>query len=355
MKIAVTADVHLRAGAEHPERYKALENIFEQTAAAGIENLIIAGDLFEKDFQNYSEFESLCRDHPSVQLHIIPGNHDPSISEKSITGDNIHIYTNPTALEFDSVTFLFIPYEEKAKMGEKIAQLEHEIDGKQWVLVGHGDFYGGVTELNHLEPGTYMPLSRKDLGRFKPRTVFLGHIHKPHSPANGVYYVGSPCGLDISETGHRRFVVYDTADGSMEDRVIESDVLYFTESFLVLPRDNEVPLLEEEIANRIESWNITASDHSRVQVRVEASGYAKNRSAVLAALELGFAGFAYFKDEQPTIENLSVSSDDQLEAISERTMKLIEELDWSFGGDEPTREQVELAALSVIYGNSTRP
>ena len=31
-------------------------------------------------------------------------------------------------------------------------------------------------------------------------------------------------------------------------------------------------------------------------------------------------------------------------------MKLIEELEWSFGGEEPTKEQVELAALSVIYG-----
>ena len=351
MKIAVTADAHLRTGATHPERYHALENVFEQTVDTGIETLIIAGDLFDKDFQNYSEFESLCRNHPSLQLHIIPGNHDSSISEESITGDNVHIYTVPTVLEFASVTFLFIPYMARATMGEKIAEMEHEIAGKQWVLVGHGDFYGGVKEPNHLEPGTYMPLSRKDLGKFKPRTVFLGHIHMPHSPANDVHYVGSPCGLDIRETGHRRFVVYDTADGSAEDRVVETDVLYFKETFLVLPRDNEVPLLKEEIAKRIEAWKLDASDHSRVQVSVEASGYAKNRSAVLEALEMGFEGFAYFNGERPTIENLSVSLDHQLEAISGRTMKLIEELDWSFGGDEPTREQVELAALSVIYGN----
>lgn len=351
MKIAVTADAHLRTRASHRERYNALENIFEQTTAAGIENLIIAGDLFDKDFQNYSEFESLCRKHLPLQLHIVPGNHDPGISGKSITGDNVHIYTDPTAREIDSVTFLFIPYEEQATMGEKIAQLEHEIDGKQWVLVGHGDFYGGVKEPNHLEPGTYMPLSRKDLARFKPRTVFVGHIHKPHCPSDDVYYAGSPCGLDINETGPRRFLIYDTADGSVESRVIETDVLYFSESFLVLPRDNEVPLLSQEIADRIKSWPIELSDHPKVRLRVEARGYAKDRSAVLEALGLGFASFGYFKDEGPTIENLSVSSDDQLEAISERTMKLIERLDWPFGGDEPTREQLEIAALSVIYGD----
>ena len=325
--------------------------MFEQTVEAGIEHLIIAGDLFDKDFQNYSEFEALCRKHPSLQLHVIPGNHDPSISANSITGDNVRIYTEPTVREFDSITILFVPYEAGARMGEKIARVEDDITGKQWVLVGHGDFYGGVKEPNPLEPGTYMPLSRSDLRRFNPRTVFLGHIHKPHDPASGVTYVGSPCGLDISETGRRRFVVYDTADGSVEDRPVETDVLYFKETFLVLPRDNEVPLLEQEIADRIEAWGIDPADHAKVQLRVEASGYAKDRTAVLHALDSGFERFNYFKDEGPSIENLSVSSDDQLEARSDRAMELIEELDWSFAGDEPTREQVELAALTVIYGN----
>jgi DNA repair exonuclease SbcCD nuclease subunit len=351
MKIAITADAHLRTGAEYPERYNALENVFEQTVAAGIENLIIAGDLFDKDFQNYSEFEALCRKHASLQLYIIPGNHDPSISKKSITGDNVHIYTEPTAREFDSVTFLFVPYEQGATMGEKIAHMEPEIDGKTWVLIGHGDFYGGVREPNPLEPGTYMPLSRNDLGRFKPRTVFLGHIHKAHSPIDHVTYVGSPCGLDISETGRRTFVVYDTADGSIDTRVIKTDVLYFKESFLILPRDNEVPLLEQEIASRIQAWGIDPPDYSHAQLRVEASGYAKDRSAVLMALEAGFEGFSFYKNERPSVEHLSVSSDDQLEAIAERTIALIEELDWTFDGDEPTREQIEVAALSVIYGN----
>ena len=351
MRIAVTADAHLRTEASHPERYNALENVFEQTVAAGIEHLVIAGDLFDKDFQNYSEFEALCRQYSALQLHIIPGNHDPNISGRSITGDNVHIYTAPTVVDFDSVPFLFIPYEEGAKMGEKIAQMADDVTERQWVLVGHGDFYGGVKEPNPLEPGTYMPLSRNDLRKFTPRTVFLGHIHKPHNPSGRVTYAGSPCGLDISETGRRTFIVYDTADGSIENRVIKTDVLYFNESFLILPRDNEVPLLERETASRIETWDIDPADHPKVQLRVEASGFARDKSAVRHALESGFDGFKYFKDEGPAVDNLSVSSDDQLEAISERTMKLIEQLDWPFGGDEPTKEQVEFAALSVIYGN----
>jgi DNA repair exonuclease SbcCD nuclease subunit len=115
MRVAVTADVHLRTQGEHSERYNALENILQQMSAEGMENLLVAGDLFDKDFSNYSEFEELCRKYSKIRLHIIPGNHDPGISGKSIVGDNIHIYTDPTALQFGSTTFLLIPYEEKGE------------------------------------------------------------------------------------------------------------------------------------------------------------------------------------------------------------------------------------------------
>jgi calcineurin-like phosphoesterase family protein len=174
MKIAITADVHLRTREEHPERYNALENIIEQIEAENIETLIIAGDLFDKDSRSYTDFEKLCKKHGGVQLHIIPGNHDPVISEKGIVGENIHIYTAPITSEIDSTTFLFLPYEEKANMGEKIAEVENEIKEEKWVLVAHGDYYGGARQTNPLEPGTYMPLSRKDLERFNP-PLWSGH------------------------------------------------------------------------------------------------------------------------------------------------------------------------------------
>ena len=350
MKIAITADIHLRTRAEYPERYMALENIFKQASVESIENLLISGDLFDKDFRSYSEFEELCKKYSKLQLHIIPGNHDPSISGKSIVGDNIHIYTDPAALEIDSITFLLIPYVGKAKMGEKIAEAEKEIEAKEWVLVAHGDYYGGLKELNPLEPGTYMPLSQKDLEKFNPQAVFLGHIHKPVSQ-NNIHYAGSPCGLDINETGRRRFLIYDTADGSVFSRDVTTDVIYFNESFVIVPTDDEVSILQQQIKETVDSWNINLSEYQKVCVRVEAKGYTTDRGAILTALTQGFEGFKYFKDEGPKIDRLLVSSDRQLNAIAERTMKLIDELDWDFGSDEPIIGQVKTAALSVIYGD----
>lgn len=349
MKIAVTADIHLAVRGEHPERYNALENILEQIEAEGIENLLIAGDLFDKGFSNYADFESLCRKHPQIQIHIIPGNHDVGISKKSIVGSNIHIYTAPTAIEIGSATFVFVPYQDRAKMGEQIASLEEQLRGKEWILIGHGDYYSGVKELNPLEPGTYMPLSKENIATFAPRVVFLGHIHRPTNRGN-VYYTGSPCGLDICETGKRRFLVYDTVDRSIIPMIAVTDILYFDESFIIVPVDNEAPLLRQEVARRIETWNIDASEHSKVLVRVEAIGYAMDRGAILTALKEGFDKFTYYNDEGPLINRLLMRTDRQLGAITERTMKLIDEIDWNFGGDQPTREQLIIKALEAIYG-----
>lgn len=350
MKIAVTADIHLTKKSECPERYNALENILQQIKSEKIENLVIAGDLFDKDFHNPTEFEKLCKSYPEIQLHIIPGNHDADISEKSIVGSNIRIYTTPTVVEIGSTLCLFIPYEEKAKMSEKIASIEEEIRRKDWILIGHGDYYCGMKELNPLEPGTYMPLSKSNVSNFAPSIVFLGHIHKPTSIGN-VFYTGSPCGLDISETGIRRFLVYDTEDRTVTSTPVNTDVLYFAESFIIVPLDSEVALLREQITKRIASWNVSPSDSSKVIVRVEAVGYAMDRGAILSALKEGFDDFKYHSDEGPLIEKLLSSSDRQRSAIAERAVKLIDELEWDFGGDEPDRELLKIEALNVIYTN----
>lgn len=350
MKIALTADIHLATKSAHPERYNALEDILRQIEAEKIENLVIAGDLFDKDFHNPTEFEKLCKRYPQIQLHIIPGNHDAAISEKSIVGSNIRIYTTPTAVEIGPTTFLFVPYEEKAKMSERIASIEEEIEGKDWILIGHGDYYGGIKELNPLEPGTYMPLSKSNVSDLAPSAVFLGHIHKPTSLSN-VYYTGSPCGLDISETGKRRFLAYDTEDGIVASIFVATDVLYFSESFVIVPLDNEVALLKQQIAKKIASWNLSPSDSSKLIVRVEAIGYAMDRSAILSALKGGFDAFRYYNDEGPLVEKLSTSTDRQLSAIAEQAVKLIDELEWDFGGDEPDRELLKIEALNVIYSN----
>lgn len=57
MKIAITADAHLRGRLETPERYVALENIFEQCQKEDVKKVLILGDLFDRDFNNYHDLD----------------------------------------------------------------------------------------------------------------------------------------------------------------------------------------------------------------------------------------------------------------------------------------------------------
>jgi DNA repair protein SbcD/Mre11 len=350
MKVAVTADTHLEDRGDYPERYTALGNILEQMRSDNMETLIIAGDLFDKDSRNHKDFEKLCQKYPDIDCHIIPGNHDIGISEKSIVGGNIHVYTDPTTMEIDSTTFLLIPYQNKVTMGDTVASMAQNVEGKEWVLVGHGDYYGGTKELNPLEPGTYMPLTKAIVQKYGPRVVLLGHIHKPTNWKQ-VYYTGSPCGLDINETGKHRFLVYDTSDHSVTTREVVTDIIFFNESFFIVPTGDEVAILNHEIGKRIESWGINPSDYKKVCMRVRALGYSADRSAILSVIQDGFSSFKYYHDEGPNIDSLSLSNDLQLNAIAEQTMKVIDELEWENGSDEPSTDHIKLEALKVIYGD----
>ena len=288
MKIAVTADVHLTGDGSHPERLHALEDIFLQMLAGGYEHLIIAGDLFDRDYSNCSEFDRLCSrpEFSRLSVMVIPGNHDTDLSTRKITAANVRIFNSPTVhrLKPDEPAILFIPCEPGLTMGQRIAEIAPELDSDRWILVGHGDYTSGSRMTNPYEPGLYMPLTRPDIQQFKPSITLLGHIHKPFD-TKGLHYTGSPCGIDINETGRRRFLVLDTDTLTVEPKPVNTELLFYWESFLVIPsEDEEIPRLEKAISSRIESWNLLPGEDAKVQLRVQARGYTTDRSAILKTM-----------------------------------------------------------------------
>ncbi len=349
MKVAITADVHLSAGDNHPERYNALVSILDSLVKQEIQILIIAGDLFDKDCSNYIRFEDICGQYPQIDIHIIPGNHDPDISRSAIVGENIRIYDSPSLQEFDGLSFVFLPYSATIGMGDNLGEYRPD---KRWILVGHGDYFGGMKQRNPYEKGTYMPLYRKDIEKFSPWKVFLGHIHKPMN-INSLYYPGSPCGIDINETGRRRYLVFNTATGHITSETLQTDVIYLQEKFLVIPDENEVERLRNDAEGRIAAWELTEDDRKRARIRIKATGYSSDREAIMGCLKTVFAEFSFVKDEEPDISSLYVAKDNRRNTIARRVLQLIEEMDWEFGGSEPEKEDVIEAALSVIYGGDS--
>jgi hypothetical protein len=131
---------------------------------------------------------------------------------------------------------------------------------------------------------------------------------------------------------------------------VAADILYYDETFIIVPAAEEISRLRQAITDRIQGWDLTPSDYPRVTIRVRATGYALDRGAVLEVLREEFGRFKYCDGKGPDIDKLSISDDRQREAIAARTMELIDSLAWDYGGDEPEKEAVKLAALHTIYG-----
>ena len=355
MKIAITGDLHPMARKDHPERYHALENILCQIIGEHINTIIIAGDLFDESSRNYAEFDNLCENakYRKIKFYIIPGNHDPLISNASITAKNVEIITEPKIKTFNSTVlkFLFLPYKKDKTMGEYIASLSSELSPSEWVLIGHSDWSEGMREPNPFEPGVYMPLTKKDVENYKPAEVILGHIHKPMD-RNKVHYVGSPCGLDITETGRRRFLVFETESGAIKSQTVDSDFIYFKESIIILPLREEKTYLKNHIELRIKRWSIKENEKQKVRIQVKVSGYTLNKRELMRTINECFQNYTFYKNNEADISEVSVISDDPGRAeIANQVFTWIEKLYWFSDREQPDKDQILLQALHVIYGD----
>ena len=346
MRIGITADVHLAPQGSHPERRSTLDLLLEDLEKRGITHLIIAGDLFHSDCGSYTGFEETSRSHSGVNITVIPGNHDPYISGSAVVGDNLNIIDSVRPERIGETDFVFVPYESGSGMADRLGemQLNH-----RWVLVGHGDYIGGTRRRNPYESGIYMPLYRKDINRFRPWRVFLGHIHTPCS-MNNVFYPGSPCGMNINETGRRRYLIFDTSTGSVESMTVKSQLLFFKKNFLVLPDDNEIHRLCRQANACIAGWSLTEDEKNKARIRITVSGYSRDREAVRDCLAEVFDGFVFNDDSGPDLSSLKLTRDSRRDSVAKRALELIEEMAWNFGGVEPSKDKVIEKALETVYG-----
>jgi len=352
LKIALTADNHLTTQSRNPERFQALANILQQCGENQVNLLIIAGDLFDQSMPNYAEFEALYKKHrpPDLTTAIIPGNHDEGLNQENIAADGLLIHNEPQLLPLNKTwKILFVPYQKGQTMGSSIAPFAAELNGQRWILVSHGDWSQGVRTPDTYEPGVYMPLTRSDLVLYKPELVFLGHIHLPFD-GEKVRYPGSPCPLNITETGLRRFLILDTDQGGVTSHLVNTPLLYFEEIFVMLPRDEELTYLKDEMENRIISWRLPTGWESRVQVRVEVAGFSSNREGVLKTVQEVFASYEFYQSAEPILDRLFHKPDPDREQIALDFQSWLENLEWDVCPSTPKKIEILEEALKVIYG-----
>ena len=373
MKIAFTADVHLNP--DYPERAAALENILQQVDEDNdIECLIIAGDLFDKDGETdaYESFRTACRKYPGVPIYVIPGNHDPVASLRDQNEPNLTKILEPDSHSLGGIHFLFLPYCKDKSMGEVLLEEMHQVGENPWVLIGHGDYVSGNHEPNPLEGNKiYMPLKRGDLETTNPKRVFLGHIHKPtplNEPIDGkVIYPGSPQGLHISETGPRRFLVYDTDTDVVDYGRVNVPKIFFDEEFFVIPSEDEESILLQALQDRLDASGLSQDELREKGVfRFTLEGFTRDRDALVELFDQRVKELQLPLHEDTEYDGLLTADDPQKNLLAEDVVKIIDQLEKgtdalfddsgeavfscvSVGGNEPTIEELKKAALTVIY------
>lgn len=348
MKIAITADLHLADNGKHPERLEVWRWMMESALQNGAQAIIGAGDMFDRRGAARGPFEEVCKEHDALQVHLVCGNHDPDLGSGSLVAPNVHVYDEPRIETVGGLNFLFVPYVPQKTMAEMATNLALTLQNDKWVLVGHGDYIDGVQRLNGYEPGTYMPLTRNDIEFLTPHRVFLGHIHK--SDQSGlVSYAGSPCPLDVSETGMRHYLLFDTQSSELTEVPIETGPLFKSEHFVVYPSDSAIEELKAEIARRIEAWKIEAKDTTRLEVRVSAAGYCRRRTDVANALREGFAQYSLYAGDI-NVADIRESEDLRLQQIANQVRQKIEAIAPRDNPDGPSQDDIIEAALALIYG-----
>ncbi len=350
MKIAITADVHLKTGQEYPERYNALKSILDVLVNDDIHTLIVAGDLFNAGSQNYAVFDELCRDkkYAGIDFHVIPGNHDFSLGPKYFTAPNIRIYNEPSLVSIGETEpgFFFVPYLTGMSMGEVIAKHSASLPDR-WVLIGHGDYLSGTRDPNNYESGVYMPLGRSDIEHYNPAKVVLGHIHKKMDTGK-VCYPGSPCGMDINETGRRSFIILDTSDLSITEKEVNTEYLFFIENLLALPTSNEFEDIKAKIGSFIEGWGLDSQEVLKARVRLKVKGYTSDKKMLEKVIKQSFEGFKFYNDEGADLTEVSLFNDPERISIVERAKAKVELLSREYGYPQQKRDLIMEQALSII-------
>lgn len=353
MTITITADLHLTTRAEHPQRFAALEDILFQMVACDAQTLVIAGDLFDENRRDFHEFEEIIgrQDFRSLNVVIIPGNHDANLKQSSFTLPQLLIIDQPELvwLETNGLPLLILPYKSGVSVGDHLAAFREKLPPLEFVLVGHGDYLSGVMAPNPLERGVYMPLSRKDLESYQPARVFLGHTHLPFE-INRVVSPGSPTAIDPTETGRRSFLLFDSITNSLERRSIHKGLIYMQEKFIVMPTDDNFTNLQGDIRERVDAWKFSENELERVLLMVSFSGCSGDRAALRQTILRELNGIKLFPDGEPNLADVLSEDDPALATAAALALQNIDGLLFSNTTAKPDLSDIQRAVFHLIYG-----
>lgn len=236
MKILHTGDIHLDSPfAGLPAKYaeerrrdirEAFSGMMRYAKNAGVDMVLIAGDLFETPFVTRETVALLRRDFSELQCPIIitPGNHDPahenSIWMKKLFPKNVYVLKSP---ELCRISFDYLNCDvygwafTSSNMGTCPLSDKHPMNPDRInIVVGHGDTTSPI--------GNKCPIPPAVIRAFGADYCALAHLHNPENAnstlAGAAYYCGCIEGRDFGECGIKGAIVADVEKGDVRTQFV---------------------------------------------------------------------------------------------------------------------------------------
>ena len=237
-----------------------------------VSHVLVAGDIYDQRTPSphtRNQVVERLRAYPSVQWHLLPGNHDPyqpnglwdQLRRRGLP-DNIHVHTEPvaTVIEQDAAVLLPAPLQHRRTLADPTAWMDNKPSDNGLIRIGlaHGAVYSFDTNENR-RPNPIDP-ARPERARLD--YLALGDWHGELQVNERCWYSGTP-ETDSFQTRGRGTVLLVEIDAPNE--IPQVTLLptgqYLWESLYERVEDLEdVNLLEQKLRNLNDDLNHTLVD-----------------------------------------------------------------------------------------------
>lgn len=319
-----TGDIHLDSSfsahfsAERAElrRNEVLRCVSEIVRlAAGVDILLIAGDLFDGSRVSRNTVAYLKRkfaEIPNTRIFIAAGNHDPytadSVYAKENLGDNVHVFaTTPECVEIPElntrvygVSFSAgnVGYIDMPRIKKKV--------GVSDIMLLHADMSGG---------DMYNPIDKGFIEDCGADYLALGHIHKRTEPSRCgktcYTYCGIPEGRGFDECGDMGCYIGEISEGTARVEFVRTCIKRMFRLTVDVSEASDTRQVVDIIRGGISDCG-TADDMYRVILTGRVAADIVNLDIIRDELK-NSASYAEFRDETRRTYNYeALSAEDSL-------------------------------------------
>ncbi len=262
MKILHTADIHLKEFED--ERWKTLIKLIDIGKEQKIDIFIIAGDLFDKNYNAEilrPKIRSLFSN-TTFKIIIIPGNHDSnSYTSDMYFGEDVTVLIDlQKPFEYEGLNIWGMPFEQidSEDVLKKLHSLHGKLnDEKTNILLYHGellDAFYSRKDFGDEGEEQYMPLKLSYFKDLNIKYVLSGHFHSNFDIRileNGGYFVypGSPISITKREVGQRKVNIFEVGEPPQEHLL---DSPFYEQILIEIDPYNDINPIEI-VENRLEN------------------------------------------------------------------------------------------------------